>query len=321
MRALARRNADGYDTRITATLVAKLCALKQLSPALFDAARFDAPLLANLERRARTPQASDTHDEWAETMFHDPRLLALFKAAPTTIGVEPRDVATALRLVHSGDMDDKGQLPSASAATPASSLLTLEPKRPHMRLLGASTAAASPVPSLSAPASAAAAFDAVLTPSARPRPARERQAGPGIALPIWTIISVVAGTFIVDRLVKLAIQGGAMSFGTLVQPTPLSAVNIVSTSLAMGAELVGLALCALIVAYWGSRMRSTARIAAFGLIGGGLAANIFDRVAYGSVMNYLHVGHLPVFNLAHVALIAGACMLGYALLGDKLAEG
>ena len=123
---------------------------------------------------------------------------------------------------------------------------------------------------------------------------------------MWTVVSIASGAFILDRVVKLAIQGGALSFGALVQPTPLNAANVVGNSLAIGAELVGVALCALILVFWGTKMNSRARMVAFSLIGGGLIANIFDRVAYGSVMNYLHLGTLPVFNLAHVAMVAGA---------------
>ncbi len=296
MRSLARRNADGYDTKLTGVMMAKLCALKQLSPALFDAARFDAPLLINLERRARTPSISDTRDEWMETMTRDMRLAALFKAAPTFIGVEPRDLATSLRLVHGGD---------AEPAQP--NVLTLEPSRPRMTLLGTTSAQT---------------VKAAAEATALPRPRRESAA---IALPavpasIWIIVSVGAGTFILDRLVKLAIQAGAASFGTLVQPVPLNATNVLGSGLAIGAELIGLALCALIVAFWGANTRSVPRATAFGLIGGGLAANVFDRVAYGAVMNYLHIGNLPVFNLAHVGLMAGAVLLAYAILSNDAGE-
>lgn len=33
-------------------------------------------------------------------------------------------------------------------------------------------------------------------------------------------------------------------------------------------------------------------------------------------MNYLHVANLPVFNLAHLALLAGAVLLAVAVLTD-----
>lgn len=304
MRALARRNADGYDTKITAVMIAKLAALKQLSPALFDAARFDAPLLITLERRARAGASSDIRDEWSDAMLRDARLVSIFTSAPSFIGAEPRDLATALRLVHAGE--------SEAVQFSQPQVLSLEPAQPRVTLLGGASAGAAARVDVQAVA--------VDTPAARPQRERAPMALPSLPTSIWVIISVAAGAFIVDRLVKLAIQAGAVSFGALVQPVPLNSATVVGSALGIGMELIGLALCALVILFWGAKTHSMPRAAAFGLIGGGLMASIFDRVAYGSVMNYLHIGNLPVFNLAHVALVAGALLLGYAILANNTSE-
>ncbi len=37
----------------------------------------------------------------------------------------------------------------------------------------------------------------------------------------------------------------------------------------------------------------------------GAASNIFDRVAYGFVVDYIHIWILPVFNLADILIFAG----------------
>jgi hypothetical protein len=102
--ALDKRNEDGYTTRVSGAHVAKLVALKQLSPALFDAARFDAPLLGRLERAARSGSA-DMNEPSQRTMALNPQLTALFKSAPNFIGIEPRDTATALRFVFGGEAE------------------------------------------------------------------------------------------------------------------------------------------------------------------------------------------------------------------------
>jgi lipoprotein signal peptidase len=297
MRSLAKRNADGHHTNVNGQTIAKLCALRLLSPALFDAARFDAPLLTTLERRARSASLSDTKDEWVETMARDARLVALFKTAPSFIGVETRDLATALRLVQTGDAE---ATPTASAATSA---------RNTAHVIGASAA----VPTNASVTTA----DAAKT-IASPQPRRQAQpATVSVPAAVWTIVSVAAGAFIVDRLVKLFAQTNAAAPGSLIRLEPASVQNLLNNGLAIGAELIGLALCVLIVAFWGRQHKSGAYSAAFGLIIGGLAANLFDRIAYGSVMNMLHVGNLPVFNLAHVALLAGALLLAFAILTGK----
>jgi lipoprotein signal peptidase len=297
MRSLAKRNADGHHTNVNGPMIAKLCALRLLSPALFDAARFDAPLLTTLERRARSASMSDTKDEWVETMARDVRLVALFKTAPSFIGVETRNLATALRLVQTGDAE--------ATPSPAPSA------RNTMHVIGAS-------PTALAGASVATADVATPTPSPRSQPRRQSQPAT-VSLPaaVWTIVSVAAGAFIMDRLVKLFAQTNGALLGGVIQLEPVSAQNLLNNGLAIGAELIGLALCVLLVAFWGGQHKSGAYSAAFGLIIGGLAANLFDRIAYGSVMNMLHVGNLPVFNLAHLALLAGALLLAYATLTGK----
>jgi lipoprotein signal peptidase len=278
MRGLAKRNADGHRSSINGPMIAKLSALRVISPALFDAARFDAPLLGNLERRARTGRTSEGHDEWAMTMEEDSRLLSLFKAAPSFIGVEIRDVATALRLVQSGD-GETVEMHSTAAL-------------PSMTIIGATAA----------------------TMPATAGESRAANRARGAARPqiftagIWLIVSIAAGTFIIDRLGKMLAQAAFM------QPAPL---NLVNNGLSIAAELTGLAICLLIVAFYAGQSRSVTHSAAFGLILGGMTSNLFDRIAHGTVMNFIHIGALPVFNLAHVAMLAGAVLLAYTILANK----
>ncbi len=284
MRGLAKRSADGHRSSISGPMIAKLCALRVISPALFDAARFDAPLLGNLERRARSAHVAEGRDEWAATMEEDARLLDLFRASPSFIGVEIRDVATALRLVQSGD-GEAIEMHSATAL-------------PNMTIIGA-TAAALP----------ATAGEARATNHARGATARPQIFTAGI----WLILSVAAGMFILDRLGKMLVQGDSTLSG-LVRLAPL---NLINNGLSIAAELTGLAICLLIVAFYGGQSRSMAHSTAFGLIIGGMIANLFDRVAFGPVMNYIHIGALPIFNLAHVAMLAGALLLAYSILANK----
>ncbi len=55
---------------------------------------------------------------------------------------------------------------------------------------------------------------------------------------------------------------------------------------------------------------------AAGLIVGGAAANVIDRIQTGSVVDMLHTGWWPTFNLADVWIVAGCALL---ILGEATA--
>lgn len=48
---------------------------------------------------------------------------------------------------------------------------------------------------------------------------------------------------------------------------------------------------------------------ALGLISGGAAGNLLDRLRFGGALDFLRVGPLPAFNLADVCLLIGAAAL------------
>jgi lipoprotein signal peptidase len=154
------------------------------------------------------------------------------------------------------------------------------------------------------------------TPTQLTQP-RQAAAPIQVSMMAWTVVSIAAATFIVDRLAKMLAQNGNSMLGGLIRMEPAAAQNLVNNGLAIGAELIGIALCALIMLFWDAERRGRAHAVAFGLIIGGLAANLFDRVTNGSIMNYIHLGNLPVFNVAHVALLVGALVLTYAILTGR----
>ncbi|MCX6019308.1 MAG: P-loop NTPase fold protein [Chloroflexi bacterium] len=111
MAALHKRSEEGLQTKLTGPQIAKLVALKLLSPRLFEAARFDVLLLSRLERAARNGSA-DTSDEQQRIMALSSQLTGLFKSAPNFIGIEPRDIATALRLLSGGILTETTPQPT-----------------------------------------------------------------------------------------------------------------------------------------------------------------------------------------------------------------
>ncbi len=53
----------------------------------------------------------------------------------------------------------------------------------------------------------------------------------------------------------------------------------------------------------------SAEPAAFSLILGGAVSNIWDRIFYGGVIDYIDTGFWPVFNAADAAITAGALII------------
>ncbi|MBE0467694.1 MAG: signal peptidase II, partial [Candidatus Desulforudis sp.] len=51
-----------------------------------------------------------------------------------------------------------------------------------------------------------------------------------------------------------------------------------------------------------------------GLLLGGALGNLADRIRYGKVVDFIDLGFWPVFNLADVAIVAGAALLALAML-------
>lgn len=79
-----------------------------------------------------------------------------------------------------------------------------------------------------------------------------------------------------------------------------------------GAVFVWAAMAALVAIAWlYVRRPRMARLAALGLglIAGGAAGNLADRLLLGGAVDFIHIGPLPAFNLADVGILAGAAAL------------
>ncbi len=76
-----------------------------------------------------------------------------------------------------------------------------------------------------------------------------------------------------------------------------------------------------LVVYNGDRWRrDPLSRAAAGLLLGGAAGNLSDRVRLGYVVDYLDLRVWPVFNLADTAVVCGAALLLWALFRQKRGE-
>jgi len=258
--ALSHHQAGGHVIPITAESLAKLCALKVISPMLFDATCLDPALLLHLERQAQARgSASLALSGWSEVLARDPRLMRLFAGPPRLTGTHPSYLLAALRLIQTGS-------PEMLQALPASG-------DPIQEAHVAQSASHSRRPAINDALSA-------------------------------SLIAALIG-FGADRLAKQV---------ALAQP--LGEADLLRTGLGVGAELAGLALCVLLLPF-ALKPADRLRGWALGLLTGGLASLLLDRLTLGAPANHLQVAPLPLFSLAHAALLAGALALIAALASSR----
>ncbi|MCL4505399.1 MAG: signal peptidase II [Chloroflexi bacterium] len=284
MQVVMRRNEEGLSADISTSLVAKFIALRAVAPALYETVRYDAQVLVNLERAAHGDATSDAYQEWIIQSGKHPRLVGIFTAEPEFSSIDVRELAIGLRLIDPSAVNEERNAVQSGPLTRA------RPGR-SARTSVQTRAAASP------------ASDASWL----------------LSSPYMATASAAASVFMLDRVGKLLIQAiDGPLFGGLLQPQLLPANSmlggVLGNGLAVGAELFGLVLAVMISIFWGGLQRRQAYSISIGLIVGALASNLLDRLAYGNVLNYIHIASLPVFNLAHVGLIVGAALLVASLL-------
>ena len=147
---------------------------------------------------------------------------------------------------------------------------------------------------------------------------------------------LAAGVFLADRFTKTLIESGM----TLYQSRPVipgffHIVYAKNQGIAFGlfadsssgvktfalVFLSSLALAGVAMLLWTADPSSAKMSAGLSLILGGALGNLFDRVQYGSVVDFLDFFilnyHWPVFNLADSAIVIGAALLMLDLTGTR----
>lgn len=88
-------------------------------------------------------------------------------------------------------------------------------------------------------------------------------------------------------------------------------------------SLIG--LLAVSLAWWRRRRASTVEQIAYALLVAGALGNVLDRVLRGYVIDFIEIHRWPIFNVADVAIVAGAVLLAVVTLGrargERLEEG
>ena len=81
------------------------------------------------------------------------------------------------------------------------------------------------------------------------------------------------------------------------------------------AALAAIALVVLGVVWWRTRERrpSTGLVdVGFAAVFAGALGNIVDRLTHGHVVDFIHVEHWPVFNVADIFVVGGIALVGFA---------
>jgi len=76
-----------------------------------------------------------------------------------------------------------------------------------------------------------------------------------------------------------------------------------------------------VVAMWIAMRKRASRMqhVGFALVLAGAAGNVVDRAVRGSVVDFIHVTHWPIFNVADIAVVAGVGVLGLCALFPRSA--
>ena len=76
-----------------------------------------------------------------------------------------------------------------------------------------------------------------------------------------------------------------------------------------------LAIVAIMIAWWRRRRAATSlEHVAFGFIVAGAIGNVIDRVARGYVVDFIHVTHWPIFNVADALIVVGMALHAWLAL-------
>jgi len=144
---------------------------------------------------------------------------------------------------------------------------------------------------------------------------------------IFKVLSVSSLIVIIDRLTKgIVLKNYSEGESVGVIPGFFHLTLVMNTGGAFGlfkgysviftisSVLIIILICVYI---WRNRCKDLLILIALGLITGGAAGNLIDRVAFGYVIDFLDFRIWPVFNIADASITVGAFILAMRLMIDK----
>jgi signal peptidase II len=156
-----------------------------------------------------------------------------------------------------------------------------------------------------------------------------------VRMPVWVPFLLAGIVFALDRVTKLAIEARVSMWETIVLiPGVLNLVYTRNRGAAFGIFadapdglreflLIGVSVAVMGLIVWMMLQTGAAPVtlAALGLLLGGAAGNLYDRVVAGSVTDFIQVFigsyEWPSFNIADSAITVGAVLLGLDMLRSR----
>jgi signal peptidase II len=126
-----------------------------------------------------------------------------------------------------------------------------------------------------------------------------------------------------DQVVKAVVRGSIPRTGHVNVVPGIDLVNVRNTGVAFsmlsdgGAlpVIVGLVAVAALLAFFVTHLRRPLVWLPTGLLLGGAAGNLIDRLRDGAVTDFIKLPHWPAFNVADIAITFGVLALLYVLEG------
>ena len=144
---------------------------------------------------------------------------------------------------------------------------------------------------------------------------------------IFKILSISSLIVIVDRLTKyLVLKNYSEGESVRVIPGVFHLTLVLNSGAAFGLfkgsglifTISSVLIIVLICVYiWRNECKDFLMLIALGLILGGAAGNLIDRVAFGYVIDFLDFRVWPVFNIADSSITIGAFILAVRLILNK----
>jgi signal peptidase II len=155
------------------------------------------------------------------------------------------------------------------------------------------------------------------TNALQPIPGASRSLAAGVGQ--WVGLGLVAvAAACADQLTK-ALVSGRLGLGDAVEIVgPFTVHHVRNTGIAFGLfsdstsvviALTAVAICALLVFFARSGARHPLLPVAVGLVLGGSASNLADRLRLGYVTDFLDLDYWPAFNLADTFIVVGVGLL------------
>ncbi len=143
------------------------------------------------------------------------------------------------------------------------------------------------------------------------------------------VVLLAAGVVVLDQVVKSLVTARIDPGGLVDVLGPLKLTLTYNDGVAFGFAggsgpfVIVLAVVALIAlgAFIATAPARTPTAVAGGLILGGAAGNLIDRVRLGHVTDFVHLPSFPAFNLADCAITVGVILLAWSLLTEDSRTG